>query len=197
MLQHPQEQTSFVHRGPQTVLSTMHHHTIATAPRGAVGVDESQWDLQHKGLSELRGAAWRRAEQEPQESSDLSLVPFEWGEIIQGALQIIALILGVVFGVWAIKSYDAAQQANAIANLSLRQSLVANQLALVAFCGSSQVKNAPRVIVVILIFISCCRMTTQDFAISYCRQSTCRESCPILDYRPSHHDRHQHPVLQR
>jgi hypothetical protein len=172
----------------------MHHHTIATSPRGAVGVDESQWDLQHKRLSELRGAAWRRAEQDPRGSSDSSLVPFEWAELIQGALQIDHRFDS---GAWSSKSYDAAEQANAIANLSLRQSLVANQLALVSFCGSSQVKTAPRVIVVILIFVSCCRMTTQDCAISYCRQSTFKASCPISDYHPSHRDRHQHPVLRR
>ncbi|TFK31567.1 hypothetical protein BDQ12DRAFT_671763 [Crucibulum laeve] len=66
------------------------------------------------------------------------------------AIQLLSIILGCVFGIWAIKSYDASQQANRLSsqalemaqvanNLSIEsteQSKIANQLALLAFCSS-------------------------------------------------------------
>jgi hypothetical protein len=64
---------------------------------------------------------------------------FTWNEIVNGIIQVIAVIVALVFGAWAIKSYDSAQQANALARNGLQQTLIANQLALLAVCASYQV----------------------------------------------------------
>jgi hypothetical protein len=41
--------------------------------------------------------------------------PFERNGITQGGMQFVTLIVAVIFGVWAIKSYNATQKANALA----------------------------------------------------------------------------------
>jgi hypothetical protein len=64
---------------------------------------------------------------------------FSWSDIINGVIQVISVITAVVFGVWAIKSFDAAQQANFLARTALEQTLIANQLALLSICASNQV----------------------------------------------------------
>ncbi|EDR06830.1 uncharacterized protein LACBIDRAFT_328569 [Laccaria bicolor S238N-H82] len=67
---------------------------------------------------------------------------FSWSEIVNYALQIAGITAGVVFGVWAIKSYGATETSLAIAanadNVSkdaLSQSKLANQIALLSFCA--------------------------------------------------------------
>ncbi|PVF92666.1 hypothetical protein CPB86DRAFT_819428 [Serendipita vermifera] len=59
-------------------------------------------------------------------------------------VEIISLITAIIFGMWAIRSYDAATKANAMTEeglrqnaLALQQSLIANQLPLLALCGSN------------------------------------------------------------
>jgi hypothetical protein len=64
---------------------------------------------------------------------------FSWSEIINGVIQVISVIATVVFGVWAVKSFDAAQQANFLIRTALEQTLIANQLALLLICASNQV----------------------------------------------------------
>jgi hypothetical protein len=64
---------------------------------------------------------------------------FTWNEIVNAIIQVIAVIAALVFGAWAIKSYDEAQQANALARTGLQQTLIANQLALLAVCASNEV----------------------------------------------------------
>ena len=64
---------------------------------------------------------------------------FTWNEIIHGLLQVIGVIAALVFGAWAIKSYETAEQANSLARTSLQQAVIANQLALLVGCGSNQV----------------------------------------------------------
>ena len=108
----------------------MQEQVIATEPRGAgvyhedVGMGETRQVQETKEYSDAGGGA----------RDDLSspttrrLFPYEWGEIIQGGMQFAALIVAIIFGVWAIKSYDAAQKANAM-------SLLANQMSLVSLCA--------------------------------------------------------------
>ena len=64
---------------------------------------------------------------------------FTWNEMINAIMQVVALIAALVCGAWAIKSYDTAQRANTLANMGLQQTLIANQLALLAVCVSNQV----------------------------------------------------------
>ena len=64
---------------------------------------------------------------------------FTWNEIVNGIIQVVAVVAALVFGAWAIKSYDEAQQANTLARTGLQQTLIANQLALLAVCASNQV----------------------------------------------------------
>jgi len=70
---------------------------------------------------------------------------FTWSEIVGYFLQTVGLIAGVVFGIWAIRTYDAAKtslaiatSANKISMGSLTQSKLANQLNLITFCASIQ-----------------------------------------------------------
>jgi hypothetical protein len=65
-------------------------------------------------------------------------------------MQSVALIVAIAFGVWAIKSYIAAQDANemaqeanalaqaanTLAQNSLKLGLLANQIALISYCGA-------------------------------------------------------------
>ena len=67
---------------------------------------------------------------------------FSWSEIVNYVLQIAGITAGIVFGVWAIKSYGATETSLAIAanadNVSknaLSQSTLANQIALLSFCA--------------------------------------------------------------
>jgi hypothetical protein len=64
---------------------------------------------------------------------------FTWGEIFGGVTQIVGLIAAFVFGVWAVKSFDAAEQANAIAAAGVNQAIIANKLALMSLCVSQPV----------------------------------------------------------
>jgi hypothetical protein len=67
-------------------------------------------------------------------------------DILSGGVQIISLFTAIIFGVWAIRSYDAAIKANSIAKgaldqgiVALKQGVVSNQLALIAICTTSEV----------------------------------------------------------
>jgi magnesium-transporting ATPase (P-type) len=64
---------------------------------------------------------------------------FTWNEIITGVIQFIGVIAAIVFGVWVIKSYEVAQRANDLSESGLRQTIIANQLAFLALCGSNGV----------------------------------------------------------
>jgi hypothetical protein len=64
---------------------------------------------------------------------------FSLSEIISSVVQLISIIAAFTFGVWAIKSYNAAQRANSLTENGLRQTLTANQLALLSLCMSNQV----------------------------------------------------------
>jgi len=84
---------------------------------------------------------------------------FTWSEVVNYVLQTVTLIAAVVFGVWAIRTYDAARDSLAIASTAndlsthavalaaaanelsskvLAQNVVANSLALLTFCASIQ-----------------------------------------------------------
>ena len=60
---------------------------------------------------------------------------FTSSELINGLMQLIALIIAIIFGVWAVKSFDAAREANSLAMNSMQQAVVANKLALLALCS--------------------------------------------------------------
>jgi hypothetical protein len=64
---------------------------------------------------------------------------FTFNEIANGIMQLISVIAALIFGVWAIKSFDAALDANSLATNALQQTLIANQLALLSICASDQV----------------------------------------------------------
>ena len=59
-----------------------------------------------------------------------SIWPVTAQDVIAYIFQLVALAIALIFGAWAIKSYDAAEAAN---NLSFIQ----NQLALLAYCQST------------------------------------------------------------
>ena len=70
---------------------------------------------------------------------------FTWSEIVDYLLQTVGLIAGIVFGIWAIRTYDAAKSslaiatsANEISTKALTQSRLANHLNLLTFCASIQ-----------------------------------------------------------
>jgi hypothetical protein len=70
---------------------------------------------------------------------------FTWSEIVGYLLQTVGLIAGVVFGIWAIRTYDTAKSSLAIATSTnqisteaLTQSRLANHLNLLTFCASIQ-----------------------------------------------------------
>lgn len=67
---------------------------------------------------------------------------FTWSQL-SGALsfasQIVNFIAVLVFGLWSVRSYNAALHANQIASSSLQAAQNANQLALYAFCMSQSV----------------------------------------------------------
>ena len=70
---------------------------------------------------------------------------FAWSDVVNYVLQTVALIAAVVFGVWAIRTYDAvrdslaiAAAANELSSKVLAQNVVANSLALLTFCASIQ-----------------------------------------------------------
>ena len=70
---------------------------------------------------------------------------FTWSEIVGYLLQTVGLIAGIVFGIWAIRTYDAAKSslaiatsANEISTKALTQSRLANHLHLLTFCASIQ-----------------------------------------------------------
>lgn len=70
---------------------------------------------------------------------------FTWSEIVGYLLQTVGLIAGIVFGIWAIRTYDAAKSslaiatnANEISTKALTQSRLANHLNLLTFCASIQ-----------------------------------------------------------
>jgi hypothetical protein len=74
--------------------------------------------------------------------------------IFDGGIQIISLITAIIFGVWAIRSYDAAVLANSMAESALKQGItalqqgtVANQLALIALCEQSEVSDCSRFVI--------------------------------------------------
>jgi len=73
---------------------------------------------------------------------------FTVNEIALIVLQIVATVIGAIFGAWAVRSYDSAkianelsknslsqsQTANMLAEGALNQTSVANQLAILALC---------------------------------------------------------------
>lgn len=70
---------------------------------------------------------------------------FTWSEIVGYLLQTVGLIAGIVFGIRAIRTYDAAKSslgiatsANEISTKALAQSRLANHLNLLTFCASMQ-----------------------------------------------------------
>ena len=84
---------------------------------------------------------------------------FTWSDVVNYVLQTVGLIAAVVFGVWAIRTYDAARDslaiastandlssqavalagaANELSSKALAQNVVANSLALLTFCASIQ-----------------------------------------------------------
>ena len=84
---------------------------------------------------------------------------FTWSDVVNYVLQTVGLIAAVVFGVWAIRTYDAARDslaiastandlssqavalaaaANELSSTALAQNVVANSLALLTFCASIQ-----------------------------------------------------------
>jgi len=64
---------------------------------------------------------------------------FTLSETINYVIQLIAVITALIFGAWAIKSYDVTQHANQLSNFAIQQSMFANQLALLSFCNSDVV----------------------------------------------------------
>lgn len=68
---------------------------------------------------------------------------FTWSQV-SGALsfasQIVNLIAVLVFGLWSVRSYNAALHANQISSSSLQAAQNANQLSLYAFCMSQTVR---------------------------------------------------------
>ena len=118
----------------------MQEHVIATEPRGAGVYYE---DVGARGTHQIHEAkehsdTGRGAEDvlsSPKTRGLSQTFPFERNGITQGGMQFVALIVAVIFGVWAIKSYNAAQKANAFAENGLRQSLFANQMSLVSLCA--------------------------------------------------------------
>ena len=84
---------------------------------------------------------------------------FTWSDVVNYVLQTVGLIAAVVFGLWAIRTYDAARDslaiastandlssqavalagtANELSSKALAQNVVANSLALLTFCASIQ-----------------------------------------------------------
>jgi hypothetical protein len=82
---------------------------------------------------------------------------FMWKDVVNYVLQTVGLIAAVVFGVWAIRTYDAARDslaiastandlsshavalaaaANELSSQALAQNLVGNSLALLTFCAA-------------------------------------------------------------
>ncbi|KAG8832075.1 hypothetical protein FRC17_002084 [Serendipita sp. 399] len=64
--------------------------------------------------------------------------------ILSGGFQCLTFIAAIVFGVWAVKSYDAALTSNQLAAASIEQSLVANKLALIALCKADAALSRTR-----------------------------------------------------
>lgn len=62
---------------------------------------------------------------------------FTWNEVVNGIIQLISVIAALIFGVWAVKSFGAAQEANFLAQTALQQALIANQLTLLSVCTSN------------------------------------------------------------
>jgi hypothetical protein len=60
-------------------------------------------------------------------------------DILSGGVQVISLFTTIIFGVWAIRSYEAALKANSIAKDALHQGGTSNQLALLAICTTNEV----------------------------------------------------------
>ena len=97
---------------------------------------------------------------EPAKNADNQIKPgqawiwvFTVNEIALIALQIVATVVGAIFGAWAIRSYDSAnianelsknslsssQTANMLSEAALNQTSVANQLAILALCQTEAV----------------------------------------------------------
>lgn len=81
-------------------------------------------------------------------SEKVNRAGFSWSDVFNYITQFIAVTAAVVFGVWAIRSYDAAQLANQLSvasldasKIALEQSILANKLALLTFCNSDIVRN--------------------------------------------------------
>jgi hypothetical protein len=156
----------------------MQDQAIATESHGAgvyhedVGMGETRQVEEAKEHSDAgRGA-------EDVSTTRGLIFPFERSEITQGGMQFAALIVAVIFGVWAIKSYNAAQKANALAENGLRQSLLANQMSLVSLCaiGIFNQLNTPAIFAVIMLNhrSRIKQITTQELAPMYWKRLMCR-----------------------
>jgi hypothetical protein len=71
---------------------------------------------------------------------------FTWGELIHSGMNFLALVVALVFGVWAVKSWYLARNANdlstrsiELSTRSIEQTVLANKLALLSFCSLNQV----------------------------------------------------------
>jgi len=79
--------------------------------------------------------------------------PFTGNEMVNFVIQLVSLIAAITFGIWAVKSYNAALRANYLSSVSYQSaqssfeaaqnalylSGVANRLALLSFCASNTV----------------------------------------------------------
>ena len=118
----------------------MQEQVIANEPRGtgvhyedvgAGGTHQIHEAKEHPDAGRVAGDALSS----PKTRGLSQTFPFERNGITQGGMQFVALIVAVIFGVWAIKSYNAVQKANAVAENGLRQSLLANQMSLLSLCA--------------------------------------------------------------
>ena len=60
-------------------------------------------------------------------------------EFAKGAVQFVSFVTALVFGVWAIKSFNVAQEANVMAEMAYHQAVISNQLSFMAICTSNPV----------------------------------------------------------
>ena len=65
-----------------------------------------------------------------------------------------------VFGAWAVRSYNAATEANLLATNSLRNAETANQLTLLSICGANPVRITHSILCMAEILMTLGRMST-------------------------------------